>query len=79
MEMGKERHPRKGLRWIKNRYFKVMGQRQWVFAAPMQEQTKEIRYLRLLKLIDIPIRRHVKNQSGCKILDLNGKSILMRE
>ncbi|WP_254230016.1 group II intron maturase-specific domain-containing protein [Wolbachia pipientis] len=42
----KKRHPRKGLRWIKNRYFKVMGQRQWVFAAPIcKNKPKEIRYL----------------------------------
>ncbi len=70
----KKRHPRKGLRWIKNRYFKVMGQRQWVFAAPLcKNKPKEIRYLRLLKLIDIPIRRHVKIRADANPLDLKWK------
>ncbi|WP_245970066.1 group II intron maturase-specific domain-containing protein [Wolbachia endosymbiont of Bemisia tabaci] len=70
----KKRHPRKGLRWIKNRYFKVMGQRQWVFAAPIcKNKPKEIRYLRLLKLIDIPIRRHVKIRADANPLDLKWK------
>ena len=70
----RKRHPRKGLRWIKNRYFKVMGQRQWVFAAPLcKNKPKEIRYLRLLKLIDIPIRRHVKIRADANPLDLKWK------
>ncbi len=70
----KKRHPRKGLRWIKNRYFKVMKQRQWVFAAPIcKNKPKEIRYLRLLRLIDIPIRRHVKIRADANPLDLKWK------
>lgn len=70
----KKRHPRKGLRWIKNRYFKVMKQRQWVFAAPItKKKPKEIRYLRLLRLTDIPIRRHVKIIADANPLDLKWK------
>ncbi|WP_353277437.1 group II intron reverse transcriptase/maturase [Wolbachia endosymbiont (group A) of Agelastica alni] len=70
----KKRHPRKGLRWIKNRYFKVMNQRQWVFAAPIcKNKPKEIRYLRLLRLIDIPIRRHVKIRADANPLDFKWK------
>ncbi|MGL9726548.1 MAG: group II intron maturase-specific domain-containing protein [Wolbachia sp.] len=39
-------HPHKGLRWIKNRYFKVMGQQQWVFAALIcKNKPNKIRYL----------------------------------
>ncbi|WP_408067758.1 hypothetical protein [Wolbachia pipientis] len=50
-----------------------MGQRQWVFAAPIcKNKPKEIRYLRLLKLIDIPIRRHVKIRADAN-LDLKWK------
>ncbi|WP_319803729.1 group II intron reverse transcriptase/maturase [Wolbachia endosymbiont (group A) of Acrocera orbiculus] len=70
----KTRHPRKGLRWIKNRYFKVMNHRQWVFATSVcKNKPKEIRFMSLLKLSDIPIRRHVKIRADANPLDLKWK------
>jgi RNA-directed DNA polymerase len=27
----RRRHPRKGRRWIKNRYWKIIGNNQWIF------------------------------------------------
>ncbi|MFP3022591.1 MAG: hypothetical protein ACEY3K_06680 [Wolbachia sp.] len=39
----------------------------------MQEQTKRDTVLRLLKLIDIPIRRHVKIRADANPLDLKWK------
>ncbi len=38
-----------------------------------KNKPKEIRYLRLLKLIDIPIRRHVKIRADANPLDLKWK------
>lgn len=70
----KKRHPRKGLRWIKNRYFKVMKHRQWVFATSVcKNKPKEIRFMSLLKLSDIPIKRHVKIRADANLLDLKWK------
>jgi len=46
------RHPRKGKRWIKDKYFKQIGSRKWVFKA----QTGET----LLKATDTQIIRHTK-------------------
>ncbi|TSJ80096.1 MAG: group II intron reverse transcriptase/maturase (plasmid) [Candidatus Cardinium sp.] len=67
----KRRHPCKGLRWIKNRYFKIRGSRQWVFASSIAgNQSKE---MRLLKLSDIPIRRHVKIRADANPLDIRWK------
>jgi RNA-directed DNA polymerase len=64
----------KGLRWIKNRYFKVMNQRQWVFATPIcKNKSKERWYMSLLKLSDIPIRRHVKIRADANPLDFKWK------
>jgi RNA-directed DNA polymerase len=44
------RHPNKGLRWIKARYWKTEGKRKWVFKDK----------LTLLKMSDTKIVRHTK-------------------
>jgi RNA-directed DNA polymerase len=44
------RHPSKGLRWIKARYWKTEGRRKWVFKDK----------LTLLKMSDTKIVRHIK-------------------
>ncbi|MDQ2695909.1 MAG: reverse transcriptase domain-containing protein, partial [Pseudomonadota bacterium] len=56
------RHPNKGKQWIKDRYFRQIGSRSWVFAAQtgkvkIEGQT-ETRVL--ARAGDTPIQRHVK-------------------
>ncbi|MGI2298259.1 group II intron reverse transcriptase/maturase [Candidatus Cardinium hertigii] len=67
----KKRHPRKGLRWIKHRYFKIRGLRQWVFASSIAGN--HLKEMRLLKLSDIPIRRHIKVKADANPLDIRWK------
>ena len=52
------RHPNKGARWIKAKYFKTRGSRNWVFAAEDEKQGRK--EIRLLSESDTPIRRHIK-------------------
>ncbi len=47
----KRRHPQKGLRWIKDRYFAHREGRDWVFTDGS---------VTLARMASIPIRRHVK-------------------
>lgn len=54
------RHPNKGACWIKDRYFKVRGSRNWVFAASEKQEDGTIKDLVLLNEADTPIHRHVK-------------------
>jgi RNA-directed DNA polymerase len=54
------RHPNKGARWIKEKYFKTRGARNWVFAAPENQEDGTQRELTLLQESDTPIQRHVK-------------------
>ncbi len=54
------RHPNKGLRWIKDRYFKVRGARRWVFADTEKQEDGTTREITLLLESDTPIVRHVK-------------------
>ncbi len=54
------RHPEKGARWVKDRYFKTRGTRNWVFATTEEKEDGTKRELTLLLESDTPIRRHVK-------------------
>lgn len=53
------RHPKKSRRWVKQRYFKTEGSRNWVFAADFKKADKKER-IRLEQLADIPILRYRK-------------------
>jgi RNA-directed DNA polymerase len=54
------RHPGKGVRWVKEKYFQTRGSRSWVFAATEKEEDGTSRSLILLKESDTPIKRHIK-------------------
>lgn len=54
------RHPGKGARWVKEKYFQTRGSRSWVFAATEKEEDGTSRNLILLKESDTPIKRHIK-------------------
>ncbi len=56
----KRRHPKKGVRWIKDKYFHKDKLRNWVFSAKIQDKDGNKSYLNLIKAADTPIRRHVK-------------------
>ncbi|PNE59859.1 maturase [Paraburkholderia fungorum] len=50
------RHPNKGAGWVKNRYFRVEGNRTWAFTA----RTNDRGVIRLFRATMISIVRHVK-------------------
>ncbi len=50
------RHPTKGTGWVKNKYFRVEGNRTWAFTARSQAQG----ITRLFRAAAVPIVRHVK-------------------
>jgi RNA-directed DNA polymerase len=56
------RHPKKGKRWIKDKYFARRGSRNWCFFG-MQEDDGQPRKLWLYSAFQTPIRRHVKVKS----------------
>ena len=49
------RHPKKGKRWVRRKYFKSMGDRNWVFSGSYNGKERW-----LFKASKMPIRRHVK-------------------
>jgi len=54
------RHPNKGTPWVKERYFKSRGTRNWVFAATEKIEDGTQKEYILLRESDTPIQRHVK-------------------
>jgi RNA-directed DNA polymerase len=56
----KRRHPNKGKRWIKRRYFRREGARDWVFA---------VNKLRLVRFSDFPHRDHIKIKAEANPFD----------
>jgi RNA-directed DNA polymerase len=47
----KKRHPKKKVDWIKRKYFKAIGKRNWIFKTDKTE---------LVEMAKIPIKRHIK-------------------
>lgn len=54
------RHPNKGARWVKDKYFKTRGTRNWVFAATEKRKDGTLKEHVLLYQADTPIKRHLK-------------------
>lgn len=56
----KRRHPHKSALWRKNRYFRHVRLRQWVFFARIRDVVGRITCLELFSAASLPIVRHVK-------------------
>ena len=54
------RHPNKPHRWIKDRYFKSEGLRNWVFGTMVKTEDGDVKMVKLVNASDTPIRRHIK-------------------
>ena len=59
----KRRHPKKGRRWIKARYFHRFGSRDWIFAVKIETPKGKTDFVKLYSAMSTPIQRHVKIKS----------------
>jgi RNA-directed DNA polymerase len=55
-QWAKRRHPRRPRRWIKEKYFKIVKNRNWIFSG----ETTDGREFQLLQASDVAIKRHIK-------------------
>ena len=60
-------HPHKRARWIKDKYFKCIAHRHWVFATT--ERTGSTEMVTLVKARDTKIRRHLKIRCAANPFD----------
>jgi RNA-directed DNA polymerase len=56
----RRRHPKKPKKWIKEKYFKRLGDRDWVFTGSYQDGKGRSWPIFLLKAARVSVRRHVK-------------------
>lgn len=54
------RHPNKGERWIKRRYFQSIGHRHWCFVASIHKPDAHVKWVTLIRASDCRIKRHIK-------------------
>jgi RNA-directed DNA polymerase len=52
------RHPRKGHKWVRRKYFGHFGNRHWVFQGTFVDNNKVRRTSRLFSPTQVPIKRH---------------------
>jgi RNA-directed DNA polymerase len=63
-QWAKRRHPNKPRRWIRNKYFRSVELRNWVFSGEVGDQTR-----RLFSVASVPIKRHVKVKGAANPFD----------
>jgi RNA-directed DNA polymerase len=63
------RHPNKGKKWVKDKYFLPIEGRKWVFSGKVMGKDGAIRPIQLLRAVDTPIERHTKIQSAANPYD----------
>ncbi len=59
-QWAKRRHPGKGRRWIRQRYFRTAGANHWVFCGEKADTNDTQRSIRLVQAAYVPIKRHTK-------------------
>lgn len=62
MRWAKRRHPRKDADWIRGKYWRSVGDRNWVFAANFVTKEEGKGVMELYSLASTPIERHKKIQ-----------------
>lgn len=62
----RRRHQNRHKRWIKKRYFKTVGKRNWVFQAPIPDGKGAVS---LVYANDTPIKRHTKIKSEANLYE----------
>lgn len=59
-QWAKRRHPEKGARWIKRKYFASVGNRNWVFTGETHDSTGKTKKVYLRVASHVQINRHTK-------------------
>ena len=69
----KRRHPKKGLRWVKDKYFRTHLNDQWMLFDQVTDKKGKSKILHIFKTRMLPIRRHTKIRAEANPYDLKYK------
>ena len=75
-QWARARHPRKGRRWIKCKYFERVGNRDWWFFGHSPDEDPRFVHLRLFHAASVKIVRHVTVKSEVNPYDPDWASYL---
>jgi RNA-directed DNA polymerase len=65
----RRRHPRKSCEWVRQKYFRTLDHRHWVFATQARGDNDELRMLTLISASDTRIVRHVRVKADANPFD----------
>jgi len=65
----KRRHPTKSAKWVRRKYFRSKGNRNWVFHDKVKDKQGKTVFLDLIEISHTPIRRHVKFRAEANPFD----------
>lgn len=65
----KRRHPTKSRRWVKEKYFRTIQGRDWIFSGEQPDATGRVQEVHLFYASSMPIRRHVKIKGAANPYD----------
>jgi RNA-directed DNA polymerase len=68
-QWAKRRHPNKPHKWIKKKYFKSIGNRQWVFSGKIEGKGGKLRPIHLINVAAVAIKRYTKIKGAANPYD----------
>jgi len=63
------RHPNKGARWVKGKYFRTYKLRNWIFYDKIKNKYGKSIFIDLMEASKVAIRRHIKIKSAATPYD----------
>jgi len=66
---GRRRHPKKGRKWIKKKYFRQEGHRHWIFTGRLRDPKGKGWPIQLMAAAQVKIIRYVKIRSAVNPYD----------
>jgi len=68
-QWARRRHPQKGARWVRRKYFQTVGRRTWTFSGEVGGEKGERKPIHLVNAAHTPIRRQVKIRAAANPYD----------
>jgi RNA-directed DNA polymerase len=65
----KRRHPHKSGKWIRKKYFRPIGQRNWVFCGEIKNREGRTRKVHLFNIAEVSIKRYTKIRGAANPYD----------
>lgn len=72
------RHPNKGKRWVRNKYFRSQNLRNWIFSTTVKDKLGQVKHLDLYQASGVPIKRHIKIRADANLFNASERAYFAR-